>query len=122
MPARKTAVPTYQSRVEGELASAADFLTVEMICRRTGIDREHVFVALHSAFKYRAADFIKENGHTYWFATPSTDTRTKHVAERAPEEPGSRGGGRRALTKRQREAKEANDIAAKLVRARKEPK
>lgn len=116
----RSKAPTYQHRVEAELSAAGDFLTVENLVARTRIDKEHVFHALLSAHKYRAADFLKENGHTYWFATPSTDERSKRIEERAPEPPGNRSGAsKRKPTVASRLAAEANEIADKLRRARK---
>lgn len=100
---KATQEPTLISRIEEALAKADDFLTAKMIAEQTGIHSSRVLGILNSMrIYYKAFDCIEQDKALWWFATPETDKRTKHVAMRVPEGPGHRGG----VSKRTRRAKE----------------
>ena len=82
--------PTFTSIIEGWLAKQDDFRTVKEIMEGTGVNQNRVCATLSHGKKYKAIDFMVDNGVTYWFSTPDTDMRTKHVEEKVREEPGSR--------------------------------
>jgi hypothetical protein len=84
--ARKEA--TKVSLVEKALAKADDFLTIEMVIAQChgAVTREQASCSLHHLKKYRAADVMAAEGGLWWYSTPSTDTRTKHLDQRTPEE------------------------------------
>lgn len=82
--------PTFTSLVESWLSQQDDFRTVQEIVDGTGVNVNRVRAALHNAKNFKAASFLVDNGITYWYATPESDTRTKHVEERVREEPGTR--------------------------------
>ena len=92
---RRDARPTYVARVEKALREGDDFLSVQEVKARTGLDGKHVMDSLHHLFRYKAIAMLVDCGATYWYATADQDTRAKVVPERVPEEPGSRGGKRK---------------------------
>lgn len=92
---RKDARPTYVARVEKALRESGDFLSVQEVKARTGLDGKHVLDSLRHLFQYKAIAMLVDYGVTYWYATADQDTRVKVIPERVPEGPGSRGGKRK---------------------------
>ncbi|MGD9674535.1 MAG: hypothetical protein AB7U98_13765 [Candidatus Nitrosocosmicus sp.] len=98
---KKNQEPTLISRIEEALAKADDFMTSKMIAAATGIHSSRVRSILNSMrIYYKAFDCIEQDKALWWFATPETDTRTKHVDLRVPEGPGHRGGGSKRTLKK----------------------
>lgn len=90
---KPTQKPTLISRIEEALAKADDFMTSKMIAEVTGIHSSRVRNILSNMrVYYKAFDCVEQDKALWWFATPETDTRTKHIDLRVPEGPGARGG------------------------------
>jgi hypothetical protein len=85
------------------LNTQQDFMNVAQLVKATGSNFNQVSAALFSLRKFQAVDVVIENdGVGWWFATPETDLRSRHVQERRVEEPGHRrlrGGPRRGRAK-----------------------
>jgi chromosome segregation and condensation protein ScpB len=82
--------PTWTSLVEAALVTADDFMSVEQLMAVTGGTVNQVTAALHHLQLHHAAEVVEGGGRLWWFATPSTDTRSRVVEERRPEKPGTR--------------------------------
>jgi len=80
--------PTKVSLVEKTLKAADDFLTIGMVIARChgAVTREQASASLHHLKHHKAADVMAAEGGLWWYHTPSTDTRTKHLEQRTPEE------------------------------------
>lgn len=69
---------------------ADDFVSTDMIRAATGFDFNRIGATLCHFKKYKAADCLPSGDQLWWYLTPESDTRTKHVDERVPEEKGNR--------------------------------
>lgn len=78
--------PTFTYTVETWLAEQDDFKSFTEIRLGTGLSYNRVSAALSNARKFKAADFMVQDGITYWFLTPESDTRIRHVEEKARED------------------------------------
>lgn len=80
--------PTKVSLVDKALKTADDFLTIEMVISRChgAVTREQAAASLHHLKHHKAADVMAAEGGLWWYSTPSTDNRTKHLDQRTPEE------------------------------------
>ena len=90
---RAARTPTTTSRIEQALRESDDFLRPKDLRGRlpdVGLHELHVCLAWLKRCK--AADIIASQGETFWFSTPETDTRSRHIAEKVHGGPGSRGG------------------------------
>ena len=90
MSGRNPPEPTWVSRVEDALRAADDFLPLGELMQLTGASYNRATAALHHLRRCHAADSVESGGRLYWFATPHTDTRARHVELRRPEDPGTR--------------------------------
>lgn len=82
---RRFKVPCRRHVVLEALVAADDFMTAAQISERTGITARDATSALHNLRYCKAVEFVEAEGRLWWFATPASDTRTKHFEERAPE-------------------------------------
>lgn len=80
--------PTHTSKVMDALAHAPeDFMTAHQLVLATGSNHNQVSAALHSLRRHGAVDVVVEaDGRGWWFATPGTDSRTRILELRAPED------------------------------------
>lgn len=79
--------PTFTFLVYEVLRTADDFLTIkDLRARIPELSYNRATASLTHLFKKKAADFLRDSGVTYWFATPGTDTRTMIVEEKRREE------------------------------------
>jgi len=90
MATKKPKEPTLTSLVEEALAASDDFMTTAMVLEATKMNRHQAEVTLHHLKNYKAISAMESDGKLWWYATPDTDTRIRHVEERVPEEAGSR--------------------------------
>lgn len=93
--------PTYTSRIERVLADADDFVAFGAL-RETlpDIPKGELYSSLNFLKRMKAVDFLHSEGQTFWFLTPSTDTRQRKLAEKTHHGEGTRGGKPRAKTPR----------------------
>jgi len=83
--------PTWTCRVMETLTGREDFMTAAQLRAALGCNINQMSAALIHLRRRQAIDCVVEpNGVAWWFATPETDDRSKHVDERVPEEKGSR--------------------------------
>lgn len=83
---KKQKEPTSTALVYETLVKADDFMTVRQLMAVNDLSNNRVTAALYLLRKYKAADFVVEDGaRLFWFATPDTDQRTRTVKERTPE-------------------------------------
>jgi hypothetical protein len=84
---RNTPKPTCTSVVEVAMSVADDFLTASMLIALTNLKRNQVTAALSTLKRrYFAVDCIASDGKLWWFLTPGTDTRSRKVEMRRPED------------------------------------
>lgn len=83
---RRCQEPTCTSLVEAVLTMADDFKTIRQLAEETRCTPNQVSAAVHHLLKHRATDFISDAMGTWWYLTPETDTRSRTVKLRAPEE------------------------------------
>lgn len=65
---------------------ADDFLTLRMLVAKTGMTTNQVSASLSHLRSYHVVDVIETEGGLWWFLTPDTDTRSRVVEERTPED------------------------------------
>ena len=92
---RKDQRPSLTSLFEKWLDEQNDFVTLAQAIKGTGMTNNQVTACLAHFKKHKAADFIVQDGVTFWYSTPDTDDRLFKVEERIVEEPGSRKRGSR---------------------------
>jgi hypothetical protein len=74
--------PTTTSLVLEALVAADDLMTIPMLQDATGRrNLGDVRSALYGLLHYHAVDFVISGEVTWWFATPSTDTRMRVMRE-----------------------------------------
>lgn len=76
---------THTTRVLEALIRADDFRTTRQLKALTGGDYNQIGAALSHLKKHRAADCLTCEGELWWFATPESDDRSRHVDERVLE-------------------------------------
>lgn len=67
------------------LKRADDFRTGRQLMDETRLSTNRVSAALYHLLKYKAVEFIESERKLWWFATPTSDTRSKTVDERVME-------------------------------------
>ena len=77
------------------MREADDFVSTEMIRAATAYDFNRIGATLCHFKKHKAAECLSSGDQLWWYLTPETDTRVKHVDERVPEEKGTRNRRRR---------------------------
>lgn len=92
----KVAEPSFVSIVEKALREADDFMSLREVREVTGMNVNRATASLNHLWKFKVADFMSQNGVTFWYYTPETDRRTKIVPERVREDQGTRRRGVRA--------------------------
>lgn len=85
MAIKKDKQPTLVARVERALSEHDDFATMSTIVELTKLTRHQVEVTLHHLKNHKAVDAMEVDKMLWWYSTPGTDTRIRHVEERAPE-------------------------------------
>lgn len=78
--------PTYVFRVEEFLRLRDDFVRTRDVVEALKVSYNPVNAALFHLKKHRTVDAIEVEGTLWWMYTPESDTRTKHVEERTPED------------------------------------
>lgn len=68
------------------LKRADDFRTVAQLQSETGKSYNRVQAALHHLRVHKAVDFVEAERKLWWFATPTSDTRSRTVDERFMED------------------------------------
>lgn len=87
MTRRKDPKPTWVGLVWGVLLEANDFVASTELQKKTGGSQNQTNAALHHLQQHKAAEaVVGANGRLFWFATPESDTRTKQVEQRTPED------------------------------------
>lgn len=81
--------PTWTSLTVETLRVMDDLLTLPQLCDLTGGTPNQISAALCMLQKYEAVEAIEGNGKLWFFLT-GRDTRSHTLAERTPEEPGTR--------------------------------
>lgn len=79
-------IPTRVSLVEDALKKADDFLTATQVAHIAGVKYDQANVALHHLQRYQACGVLVVDGVLWWYASPSTDTRSKVLDLRTPED------------------------------------
>lgn len=83
---KKMKQPTATTLVLEALIRADDFRTSRQLQAELQLDTNHVSAALCHLAKHKAVEFVEADSSLWWFATPETDTRSRVVDERAPED------------------------------------
>lgn len=83
---RQDRQPTCVSQVEQAMIQANDFVNLRGLMAAAKLTSNQVSASLSHLHKYRAADCLESPDGLWWFLTPDTDTRTKKVEERRPED------------------------------------
>lgn len=74
---------THTSRVLEQLREVDDFMSLEQLRDRTGLQMNQVSAALHNLRRNHVVDVVVEpDGRGWWFARPAKDdTRVRVIAE-----------------------------------------
>lgn len=84
-------LPTFTLLVQRALEGADDFLTLAQLKASVpDLNSNRATASLAHLYKRRVVGFMVEDGVTYWYATPDTDTRAFFIEEKVREEPGTR--------------------------------
>lgn len=67
------------------LVRADDFRTGRQLQEELRLSGNRVSAALYHLLKHRAVEFVEADRTLWWFATPTSDTRSRVVEEKAPE-------------------------------------
>jgi len=79
-------VQTNVSLVEEAMTKHGDFMTTVMIAKNLRCATNAVHASLHHLFVHKAADSVISGGKLWWFLTPETDDRLRHIEQRAQED------------------------------------
>lgn len=83
----KNPKPTWVCLVFNALVAADDFVPLGQLIAMTKGHQNQITAALHHLQEHKAVEaVVGANKRLYWFATPESDTRSKRVDERTPED------------------------------------
>lgn len=86
---KRDPIPTKTSLVYDVLKRCDDFITVAQLRERLATDCtiNQIAASLSHLSKHKAVGSLPDDhGHLWWYATPETDTRSKEVETRTPED------------------------------------
>lgn len=87
---RRNPQPTMVHLVFELLQSTDSMLATADVAAQTGVGRHDSFKTLHYLRSRHAVEWVRQGSVDYWFATPQSDDRVRHIAERTPELNGRR--------------------------------
>jgi len=76
---------TITCRVLEAMVLADDFRTSRQLGVELKLSSSQLSSSLAHLYKHQAVDCIEQPGTLWWYATPESDTRCRHMDERAPE-------------------------------------
>ena len=82
--------PSLVAKAEAHFHKVDDFVSMHGLRDGTGMTTSQACACLSHLKKHHAADCVQSDGELWWYLTPDTDTRVRHVEERIVEVPGTR--------------------------------